>query len=345
MHLGYWYYSFGQTCPSTGNKFTAVYNMNKKERVLTALKGGIPDHVPVCFSLHFPKERAFGKKGVESHLEFFQKTDTDILKIMNENLVPYMGEIKYADDWNKIKRISLADDFMQNQIRMVDSILENCEDNAFIVGTLHGTVASAIHPIEDIYGYETVREMFCAHLRENPTPLSDAFKRLSEGMVLLAEKYISMGVDGIYYAGLGGEKYYFTDAEFAEYIAPRDMSVLFAVKEAGGFTFLHMCKDKLNLERYRNYTFISDVVNWGVYEDNISLEEGRKIFTDSTIMGGLQNRSGVMVYGSDSELSDEVKKIIKKEGRRNFILGADCTLATETDYSRIRLISDTAHTI
>ena len=319
--------------------------MNKKERVLTSINGGTPDHVPTSFSLHFPKDRAFGTKGVKSHLEFFEKTNTDILKIMNENLVPYVGDIKHPDDWNKIKKITLADDFMVAQLNMVEQILEKCENDAYIVGTLHGTVASGIHPIEDIYGYEPVRELFCTHLREKPQPMVDAFKRMSEGMCLLADKLINMGVDGIYYAALGGENYYFTDEEFEQYIAPLDKMILTSVKEAGGHNFLHMCKDKLNLERYRTYDEYTDVVNWGIYEDNVSLDEGRKIFKNSTIMGGLHNRSGVLVDGNDKELTEEIARVIATEGKTNFILGADCTLAAEIDYSRIRLVSDIARQI
>lgn len=319
--------------------------MNKKERVLTAINGGAPDHVPTCFSLHFPRDKAFGAEGVKSHLQFFEKTNTDVLKIMNENLVPYMGEIKKADDWNNIKKISLDDDFMVQQLKFVDEILKNCEKEAYVVGTLHGTVASGIHPIEDIYGYEAVRELFCEHLRDNPQPMIDAFKRLSEGMCLLSQKLISMGVDGIYYAALGGEKYYFTDDEFEKYIAPLDKMILTTIKESGGHTWVHMCKDKLNLERYRSYGDYSDVVNWGVFEDNISLDEGRKIFKNSTILGGLQNRTGVLIDGNDQELVAEITRIIATEGKTNFILGADCTLPTEISYSRIKLISEVSRLI
>jgi uroporphyrinogen decarboxylase len=319
--------------------------MDKKQRVLEAINGGRPDFVPTCFSLHFKKSRAFGAQGIASHLEFFKKTDTDVFKIMNENLVPYAGDIKRPEDWNKVATPKLTDKFINDQLEMTKRIIEGCDENAFFVGTLHGTVASAIHPIEDVYGYETVRELFCTHLRENPNPLSDAFKRLSEGMCRLAEKYIEIGMDGIYYAALGGEKYYFTDEEFEEYIAPNDKMVLGAVREAGGYNFLHMCKDKLNLERYRSYGTFADVVNWGVYDDNISLDEGKKVFPGSALMGGLENRGGVMVDGTDEELISEVRKVIEQQGKRSFILGADCTLATETDYKRIQLISRTARTL
>ena len=62
-------------------------------------------------------------------------------------------------------------------------------------------------------------------------------------------------------------------------------------------------------------------------------------------MGGLQNRAGVMVDGNDRELVEEVARVIATEEKTNFILGADCTLATETEYSRIRLITDVARQV
>lgn len=72
--------------------------------------------------------------------------------------------------------------------------------------------------IEARYGYEGTRERMCAHLRENKVPVLDAFKRITEGMCQLAESYKKLGLDGIYYAALGGERRYYTDEEFAEAI-------------------------------------------------------------------------------------------------------------------------------
>ena len=62
--------------------------MTKKERVIAALKKEVIDYVPCGFSLHFPADANSGEAGIKSHLDFFKETDTDIDKIMNENLVP-----------------------------------------------------------------------------------------------------------------------------------------------------------------------------------------------------------------------------------------------------------------
>ncbi len=119
--------------------------MTKKERVIAAIEGREPDKIPSGFSLHFPKEVAFGDAAVDTHIRFFEESDTDILKIMNENLVPYMGEILHGSDYQMVREMTLDDPFMQDQITLVKKILERCDRSAFLLGTLHGVTASSIH--------------------------------------------------------------------------------------------------------------------------------------------------------------------------------------------------------
>lgn len=316
--------------------------MTKRDRVLAVLSGKTPDAVPSGFSLHFPRESAFGRAAAEAHLRFFRETDTDILKIMNENLVPNMGPIKTPADWRCIRPMSLSSQFLSDQLELTRRILERCDRPAYLVGTVHGITASTIHPIEACYGYGPVRELLCAHLRENPQPVLDAMSRIAEAMCLLSQKYIELGVDGVYYASLGGERRYFTDEEFERWIAPFDKQILTAVREAGGHTFLHICKDGLNMERYASYAPLADVVNWGVYETDFPLDRGYALFPGCAVMGGLANRSGVIASGSARELSLAVSELTASQKGRPFILGADCTLATETPYDRIRLMARAA---
>lgn len=319
--------------------------MNKKERVIAAIRGEIPDHVPTGFSLHFPRIKKTMEEDVKFHLDFFRETDTDIIKIMNENLVPDFGEIKTPDDWNKIPCLSLSDKFMQRQLGLVKRILDKADADAFSLGTLHGICASAIHPIEARYGYDAVRKLQVRHFRENKNPVMEAWKRIADCMAQLAQKYIELGVNGVYYAALGAENRYFTDEEFSEYIEPFDKQILQAVKEAGGYTFLHMCKDGLNMHRYSSYKELSDVVNWGIYEAPFSIDDGRTLFGNVTVMGGFANRSGVMVDGTIDELRDAAKALVQQYGKRRFILGADCTLPTEISYERIRAITGAAREV
>lgn len=311
--------------------------MTKRDRVIAAIMKKPVDYVPSGFSLHFPPDEAHGDRGIESHVKFFQETDTDIYKVMNENLVPAFGEIRQASDYAIIPTFSLNDSFINAQVALTGGILDRLDGSAFTLGTLHGILASSIHPLEQAgMPYEQTRLFLADALRSDPKPVLDAMHRISDAMCLLVGEYARLGIDGIYYAGLGAERHYFTDQEFAEWIAPFDRKILGAIKEAKVYSFLHMCKENLNMDRYASYTNLVDVVNWGVYEAPFSLEEGKALFKDTTIMGGLPNRTGVLVDGDDAAVAAAVEQLINEMGTVGYILGADCTLATEQDLSLVR---------
>ena len=147
--------------------------MNKKERVYAAIAGKPVDFVPCGFSLHFPPEKNSGEAGVQAHLDFFQETDTDILKVMNENLVPNYGTIKAPADWACIGKMDENPPFIHTQLEFTKEILSRCQPEGFTMGTLHGITASSIHPIEAVYGYDPVRTLLTKHLREDSQPVLD----------------------------------------------------------------------------------------------------------------------------------------------------------------------------
>ena len=318
--------------------------MTKRERVIAAIQQKDIDGIPSGFSLHFPEEKKHGEACVKAHLDFFHDTDTDICKIMNENLIPVFGTIHTPDDYNRlIPRMTMEDGFMKDQMALTKEILARCDKDVFTMGTLHGICASGIHPIEQSgVNYFAARQMQVDFLRWDEEKMLSAMQRITDVLCDLARSYIEAGLDSVYYASLGGEECFFTDEEFARWIKPFEIQVMKAIKDAGGYCFLHICKDGLNMERYRDYAPYADVVNWGVFEVPYDLEKGRELFGGKTLMGGLPNRHGVLVEGSDAQVEAEVKKVISDFGRKGLILGADCTLATEQDLDKVRLAARTA---
>ena len=122
--------------------------------------------------------------------------------------------------------------------------------------------------------------------------------------------------------------------EFDEVIKPCEIRLLREAKDENHFVMLHMCKDHLDLTRYADYP--CDAVNWGIYSDNISLEEGRKLFAGKTILGGLDDRDGVLVHGTKEQIERRVAELMDEMKGYPFILGADCTLPTDIPYDNIR---------
>ena len=311
--------------------------MNKRERVLSVIEGRIPDVIPTSFSLHFPVESKVVDTVVKAHLDFFKETDVDIMKVMNENLTPSISGIQRPEDWKKVPVYSRQDSFITAQADLIKRIRDSYQEEALCFCTIQGICASTVHPMRPQYqNLYDIRAIQLEHYRNNPQIYLDATKRIAEAQCYMVEEVIKAGADGIYYAALGGEQNIYTDEEFATVLKPYDLQIMNVCKEMGKLVVLHMCKANLDINRFKDYGNSCDIVNWGIYENDISMEEGMKVFPDQTIMGGLANRSGVLVDGTDQELAHEVHRIIKEMEGKKFILGADCTLPSNLPYSRIK---------
>lgn len=312
--------------------------MRKRERVIAAIEKKEVDKIPSCFSLHFPADRKFGEAGVQAHLDFFRESGTDVYKIMNENLLPAAPKTaSWPEYYQHIGPYRRSEGFLKQQLDFTKEILDRCDGEGFTMGTLHGICASALHPIETSgIPYESARLIQIDSLRRNKDITISAFKRIADALCELVLGYKELGVDSVFYASLGGEYRFFTAEEFDLYIKPFDLQIMKAIRDCGMYCFLHICKDGLEMERYKDYYAYCDVVNWGVYEAPLSLSEGRKLFPGCTVMGGMKNRSGVLVTGSDEEITSQVHSVISSFGTRGFILGADCTLSTDQSMHRLR---------
>lgn len=308
--------------------------MHSRENTIAAVRGKKIDYIPSGFWLHFPESCFHGEAAVQAHLDFFRETETDIMKVMNENVVPCSVPIVNPEDWANIPVFDRNSGFIQDQLEITKTILDKVHDKGIVLLTIHGIVASAWHARGGTAGYETGSTFLTEHLRANPKAVAQAYDRISDALAILTEEAIKIGVDGIYYAALGGESYLYTDEEFEKFIKPNDLKILKAAANRPAFNILHICKDRLNLNRYKDYPV--DVVNWGIYEQNPNMLEGRKIFPNAAILGGLDDRAGVLVSGTEEEIRAEVHRVICEMGREKFLLGADCTLPTEIDLARIR---------
>lgn len=314
--------------------------MNKKERVMAVINGEKPDHIPSGFWLHFPVGYESGKAGEDIHMDFFEKTGTDICKVMNENLLPQDFSLKTAADWSRVKSFDKKAKYIQDQLDLVKRVTDRVAGEAVVLATIHGTAASISHVLGSGTLYDRDNLLQVKHLRENPEGMKGAFDAVTEILCYLSEECIKAGADGIYYAALGGETYGYSMEEFNTFIKPSDLAIMDAAKNRSCFNVLHICKDHIDLSKYVDYP--GEVVNWGIYSDNLSLAEGRKLFPNKVVLGGLDDRSGVLVDGTLDEIRAEVKNIIDGFGTKGFMIGADCTLPTELDYERIRCAVEAA---
>ena len=301
--------------------------MTKRERMLNLLAGKPVDRTPTGFWLHFPPECGHGEAAVRAHADFMKATDTDILKIMNENLLYGGSPIDRLQDLGKYRRFTRKDPLFQDQMEIIRRVVDAGRGEALSLATVHGLIASAFHATgyEGYYsqkGYALT--LFC---RERPQQMKDAFKMVAESLAELVDCSLEAGADGIFYAALGGERHLFTDEEFAEFVAPVEKELYGYIQSRTAFNVLHICKGNIALERYQDYR--PKIVNWAVYENGVSLREGaERYFPGSILLGGYDDRSGVLVDGTEEQIAARCRELLQETEGLPFILGADCTLPT-----------------
>lgn len=317
--------------------------MTKRELVFDTLNGKLTDIVPSTFSFHFPPECKYGDASVKAHLKFFKESDTDIIKIMNENLMPSYPGLYSASDLAGFSSSCNGKKIIQAETDLVKAILDKADPSAFSVCTIQGVCASFVHIFRPQYqALSDIRMLHKKFFNENKQLVIDTVKHITDIQSRMVESVLEAGCDGIYYAALGGESHLFSRDEFEEIQAPFDCQVMDIAKKKGKTVILHMCKADLDIERFKPYSPYCDVVNWGVYENNIPLDSGKKLFPGKVIMGGLENRKGILVEGSLEDIRNEVHRLRRKMSGQAFILGADCTLATGLDITRIKTAVDAA---
>lgn len=306
--------------------------MSKRENVLELLNGGKPDYIPSGFWIHFSEEviEAGVDAQVQAHKEFADATNMDIIKIMNEYEFRREEKVEKASDWNNIKALPTSDKLFTKQHDVMKKTLKVLNNEVYTLGTVHGIVASLSH--SSGLSYSDSPEILVEHAKENKEAVLNALEATTENVINMLHAVQNTDVDGIYYAALGAEKNRFPREFFDEFIKPYDLMVLNEIKKDKQI-FLHMCKEDVDLEKFADYP--ADVVNWAIHEGDYSLEDGTKIFKDKIILGGMDDRSGVLVEGTEKEIEEKITEIKTEVDLDHFILGADCTLPTEIDYERI----------
>lgn len=309
--------------------------MTKFERVMNVIQGKDIDYTPTGFWLHFPKDTLESvDKTIEAHLNFLKETDIDLFKIMNENEFRNTEKISVPSDWKNLRVYDKNHIKIRTQNDLLKKIVDKNQGNTVVLGTVHGLVASLSH--SSGISYTTSYKLMNEHFKTGRKEIEAAMDKIVESTINMAQATLEAGVDGIYYAILGGEKHKFSKEIFEEFIKPREMEIIKNLSNKKGFNILHICKDNVDLERYSEYPF--EVVNWGLYDSDYSLEDGFKIFKNKTILGGFDDRSGVLIDGSYDEIENYTQNLLSNMKGRKFILGADCTLPTEISYERIKQV-------
>lgn len=310
--------------------------MNKRDAVLSLLDPAYrPESVPAAFFLHFDPAYHQGQAAVEKHLEYFRYTGMDFVKIQYEHRFPQLDAIRRPEDWAKMPFYKL--DFYEEPLRVVEGLVKAAKAEALVILTLYSPFMFAGHAA----GSE---EVVTAHIQENPAAVRHGMEIITSSLLAFIKECARLGLDGFYTSTQGGESGRFADrALFDECIRPYDLAVMEEANRVCLFNILHVCDYRLpysDLSPYVDYPGHVVSVPERLTGGKISARQAAGLF-HRPVMGGL-DRLGVIATGSREQAVQAVQEALSDAPER-FILGADCTVPSDTSWDNLRAAISTAH--
>ncbi len=309
--------------------------MSKRDDILSlVLNGESPGYVPAAFFLHFSEEFSGGQAAADKHMEFFRYTGMDFLKIQFERPFPRLESIQKPEDW--INFPFYDREYFEDQIEAVRELVEAADGQVLTVVTLY----SAFQHSRYAAGLDTV----VRHVQENPEAYCKGLEIITESILEFVNACIEAGVDGFYASTQGREESTFSDKKlFDDYIKPYDLLMWEKIDATCDFNILHVCDHH---GRYSDLTpfeeYPGDLVNapLELTTGPVSAAEVRSIF-NRPLMGGL-DRLGIIVDGPEEAIQGAVYDTLD-ENPEITVLGADCTVPSETNWDHIKSAIEAAH--
>jgi uroporphyrinogen decarboxylase len=316
--------------------FANTSPVNKRQRMFDWLAGKTsPGYTPAAFFLHFGDQFKAGSAAAAKHLEFFRTTDMDFVKIQFEQTYQRQNFLQKPADWSKLTLRKL--DFYEPLLVTVRELVKSTKKDALLLMTLYSPFMCA--------GHCATSPLLLQHLEENPEAVKKGLEILTESQMLFVRACIKEGIDGFYMSTQGSEAKRFSNPSiFSKYVKPYDLVSMKEIQKACSFNILHVCD---YVAPYANYDAVYDypghVVNCNVKltgGQELAMAEISKRFK-RPFMGGL-DRHGLIASGSPAEVEAEITRVVKSAPKQ-FILGADCTVAGDTNWDRLRHAIAVAH--
>jgi uroporphyrinogen decarboxylase len=309
--------------------------MNKRELMLGLLAENEPlEYTPAGFFLHFDPPFHRGQAAIDKHLEFFHATNMDFIKIQYEQPVTEWMTVEKIEDWTRMPRYD--EDFFAGMLEVVDGLVKSVKAEALVLVTLYSPFMWARRVAGDA--------RLTQHIRENQALVQQGMEAITASVRTFVQACVHLGVDGFYASTQGGEAQRFPDVHFFETcVKPYDLSIMHEINQTCVFNILHIC------DYQGSYDDLTRFLDYPGHVVNSPLQMGNRQLTpqlvaamfDRPFMGGME-RLGVIASGNEVEVRHAAATTLHTAPRR-FILGADCTVPSETPWANLRAAIDTAH--
>jgi len=309
--------------------------MTNRERLLYLAREGslADDYLPAAFFLHFPDDCHAGPAAVRKHVEFFNATGNDLVKVQYERRFPALADIRRPSDWARLPCYDAA--FYAEPLDVVAGVVDELGGTAVVIVTLYSPFMFAGHVVG--------KERLLSHFAEDPAAVRSGLDVIAESLRHFVGGCIERGVDGFYASTQGGEVGRLDAELFGRYVKPTDLAVWELFRERTQFNVLHVCDYAAPYQSFEQYTdYPGHIVSAPVQLADRRLP-GRDVarLFGRPFLGGL-DRLGAISHGPPDAIVREAEQAIR-DGPEAMILGADCTLAAGADWNDIATATGVAH--
>lgn len=330
---------------------------DKRALLKTAIANQAPvSRMPIGFWHHFilGKDQFSGlenpqllERVIQGHLKYYNQTNPDMMKLMNEGFFGYPPIMDLAFDSEadllSIKSIGPDHPWITRQVEHVRKLTQLFSPEVM-------TFYNVFAPLQIIrirFDFlDLDYDRFVRLAEQYPEAFHQAGLEIQKDILILVEKLLTeTKLDGIYYCVQDIQSDLYDEKKYTELIRPTEIEVLKRANELSDYNILHICGyagHHNDLALYKDYE--AAVYNWAIHTEGVSIPEGKLIFPGKCILGGFDNNPGTLIdQGTKAELVEFVKDLVAENGMTGYIIGADCSIPNDINDQQIKYISEAVH--
>lgn len=317
--------------------------MTHTERVKRVIRGEATDRpVFTAWGPHANLEDRDLNDFVKYTINYQEYNDFDIVKVMpnglyhtedygqivrwgeNDDDASYRNTIKWAmnslEDWKKVPRLDMRKGAYAREIEVVRRISDHFQGDVPVLPTVFGPGITAVA----LSSMLTDKSLAGKYIEDHAAEFKSFAEAITENNIRLMEAYLDAGAAGFFYAQWGANLSEFTPDQFETFIKPYDITALNAVKDRSWFTMLHVCGQRIFMDKVLDYPVTA--FNW---DDQCPLNPSLKqvrMMTDKVLVGGL-DKDHDFVGSNRAKIKEIVRNRIEigiKAAGSKYIVSGGC---------------------
>ncbi|MBD3174884.1 MAG: hypothetical protein GF320_06875 [Armatimonadia bacterium] len=309
--------------------------MTKRERVMAAIAGADTDRVPFSFWYHFPGGDRADEAFVRNEVEFAERYDVDLLKVMHDAPFDLPGGAMTVDGAEVFAKLPVIDPTTGNFGKHLDAlkaIKERLPDDRPMVDTVFDPFA---------FGDKITGRGLVAMMKDHPEEAKAGLESITQSLVKWADCCLDV-IDGIFLACGAASEDTLDAAAYEEFILPLDIRVMEEAARKGTANCLHV-HGKGNLHFDLLARCPVNIVNWSDRTTDVSLADGRKKLPDTCLSGGINEVTAGDV--SPQEIADQVKDAVGQLGGTGMLVACGCAVPTDTAAENLTVVKSTIESL